>query len=214
MLRALCAIAFTVVVAMPVFGDSIAYSDLGSGGSYDPFISTNITGPNNSEGVLDQSIADLFNASVGGALSQIDVALYWRGGTNSAVISIYTDENNNLGALLFKGTVFNLPAFAPMTTTLATITPSYGSLVSGNNYSLVVDPGAADSAEGWFWNSTGALGTTLVSHGSGFGLSLPFLDAFDVKVNATPVPEPPAWLMSGVAVLFLTCTARWRLLRH
>ncbi len=215
----LCIIALLGCFSLAARADSVAFTDLGSGGSYNPFISTNITGPANNEGVLDQSIADLFNASVGGALSQIDVGLYWRSGTNSAVISIYTDLSNNLGALVFRGTVSNLPVFSSTTTTLATLQPAYGSLIAGTNYFLVVDPGAADTADGWFWNNTSALGTTLVSHGSDFGLSLPILDAFDVRVNTTHVPEPSTWLMIGAELVCLLgaagmCTLRIGALRE
>jgi hypothetical protein len=204
MLRALCAIAFTAVVAMPVFGDSIAYTDLGPGGSH-LVAGFPIAGPS-------QSLADPFTASIGGTLSQIDLGLHNFLGTNSAVISIYTDTNNNLGTLLFSATITNLPPFVGITSNaLASLYPTSGVLVKGNNYFLVVAPGAADTEDFWGTNNTGASGIVLLGEGgSYFSIGNNLLNPFDVRVNAAAVAEPSFWLMLGAESFCLGGAACWK----
>jgi hypothetical protein len=202
----LCTLALAALAAVPALADSVAYTNLGPGDSYSVIAAFSVAGVDNSFGSLGYSWADQFTASVGGNLSQIDVGLANISGTNSAVISIYTDVSNNLGSLLFSGMVSNQPAFGSTTTTLAMLSPNSGILVAGESYFLVVAPGAADTEDAWNFNGTGALGTVLLNQGSGF---VPLLGsptsngAFDVRVNATAAPEPSTWLMLGAELLCL-----------
>lgn len=211
--RAACVVAFTACFALPALADSVTFTDLGSGGSYNGTSSAySVLGVNNTAlpGAY-QSVADPFTASISGTLSQIDLGLGHVSGTNSAVVSIYTDVSNNLGTLVFSGTVFNQPAFDSSSTILATLSATAGILVAGDDYYLVVAPGAADTADAWNFNNTGATGTILFDNGSGFNDSQPdTLQAFDVRVNATTVPEPSSWLTLGAELLCLLAVASWK----
>jgi hypothetical protein len=209
--RVLCAIALISCFALPAVADSVAYTNLGPGGSYNGTSAAYaILGINNSGAPADayQRVADLFTTSIGGTLSKIDLGLGYVGGTNSAVVSIYTDVSNSLGTLVFSGQVSNQPILFSTSTILATLSPGSGALVSGASYFLVVAPGAADTSDGWNYNSIGALGTFLVDNGAGFnpGASST-LQAFDIRVNAAAVPEPSTWLMLGAELFCLVVFA-------
>ncbi|MGH9512833.1 MAG: choice-of-anchor R domain-containing protein [Terriglobales bacterium] len=190
--------ALTAVLAIPSLADSTAFTDLGAGGSYDTMDGFAICGLSSGCGHY-QSTADGFTAEVGGVLSQINVALGYVLGTNSAVVSVYTDVSGGLGSLLFSGTVAGTTS-----TGLATLTPSSGSLVAGHDYFLVITPGAADTFDGWAYNNQNAVGPVLIDNGLGFSNEgSETLEAFDVKVNAATVPEPSSWLMLGAELLLL-----------
>jgi hypothetical protein len=213
--RLLLAIVLVGCFCLPALADSVAYTDLGPGGSYDQVPGWRISGASNNQGYSYLSLAALFAASSGGTLSQIDLGLGNLSGTNSAMISIYSDVSNNLGLLLFSGKVSNQPNFGSATTTLSTLTAGSGVLVAGGNYFLVVVPGGADTNDAWNWNNIGVQGTTLADSGSGFGPPNPgfTLPAFDVRVNAADVPEPSTWLMIGAELLCLLGVAGWRFSR-
>ncbi len=196
--HALRVLALTLFFALPLMADSVAFTDLGPGG--DHFVSGfPISGPS-------QSLANPFTASVGGPLSQIDLGLTNFLGTNSAIISVYTNVNNTLGTQLFSATITGLPPFVNVTSTvLATLYPSSGTLVKGDNYFLVVAPGGTDSEDFWGQNSTGATGNVLLGEGGRYfsiGNNYP-LSAFDVRVASATVPEPSSCLMLEAELLFL-----------
>jgi hypothetical protein len=204
--RIICTITLVACFALPALADDIAYSDLGPGGSFQGYLpAVAIIGASTGYGY--QAIADPFSASVGGPLTQVDIGLGGDAPTyaSTAVISIYTDVNNNLGTLVFSGEVLSAPT--PPTATLTTLSAISGQLVAGDPYFLVVAPGADNTYDGWFNNSTGVLGTILADQGSGF--SGPFntgdpIQAFDVRVqSAAPVPEPSTWAMLGAELFCL-----------
>ncbi|MGH9511948.1 MAG: choice-of-anchor R domain-containing protein [Terriglobales bacterium] len=205
--RILFALALTICLTLPAMADSTAFTDLGPGGSYLCCSTFEIGGGPDAY----EAVANEFTASVGGTLSQVDVGLTNQSGTNSAVVSLYSDVGGTLGSLLFSGTVMNQPQSGTTPTVLATLFPSSGSLVAGDNYFLVVAPGASDTLDGWNFNSTSASGTVLLGIGSGFGSGFTAaLNAFDVKVNTATVPEPSAWLMLGAELICLLAIAAAR----
>jgi hypothetical protein len=201
--RMICTITLAACFALPALADNIAFSSLGPGGSFQGYLpAVAIIGASTGYGY--QAIADPFTASVGGPLTQVDIGL---GGdapyyASTAVISIYTDVNDNLGTLVFSGEIFSAPT--PPTTTLTTLSASSGELVAGDSYFFVVAPGADNTFDAWFNNNIGVQGTILADEGSGFvPVGNPF-DAFDVRVQSTsPVPEPSTWAMLGAELFCL-----------
>ena len=200
--RLLFAIALTGCLSLPAMADSIAFSNLGPAGSYDSTNGYSIFGSSVSS--PPESVAGGFTASVSGTLSQIDLGLGHLSGSNTALVRVYTDVNSDLGALIFSGQVSNQPQFGSTGLSLTALHPSSGALLAGNNYFLLVEPGAAGTFDAWNLNSTNAFGKMLFN-----GISAPAtLPAFEVRVDASPVPEPATWLTLGTGLLAVLSATR------
>ncbi len=203
-------VAFVLLSSLSVlaFADSVAFTDLGSGPLYDQYVGMGIEGKNVSPFGPYQAIALGFTASLGGSLSQIDLGLSNMLGPNTAEVRLYKNLNGGLGSLLFSQAVSNQPSFGLTGSTLVSLQPTSGNLFAGSNYFLVVAPGSANTLDVWNLSNTVSGGTVLADFGNGFAPTTKLLGfgAFDVKVRATPVPEPSVWFMLGMLIICWICT--------
>jgi len=167
---------------------AVIFSDLGVGNSYNCCSAEDVTGSSTSIGY--QAVADGFTSAGTYDVTQIDVALAYLRGTNEAEISLWTDAGGSPGTELGDWTVKDQPFFG--STALTTISGITGvTLAAGNSYYLIVAPIAADTFDGFNFNSTGASGPVLVNNGSGFFQVGTTLNAFAIL----SVAEPSTWAM-------------------
>lgn len=136
-------------------------------------------------------------------LTQIDLALVYTEGTNSAVVSLFTDVADAPGVLIGSWTTSGLPFNFPPVTTVAGITGV--TLSSGASYFLQVSPGGDDTEVGWSENDIGVTGDFYNPPFGGAGMTLP---AFDVLGTASAVPEPSSLAICGMAILALITRRR------
>ena len=168
------------------------------GSSIAPICSSNLSGS------ADLTPAALFVAPGNYNVTQIDVALSYTEGTNSAVISLFTDASDAPGTLLGSWTVSGQP-FNPLPVT--TVSGIGGlTLTSGASYFLEISPGDASTEDGWTYNALGVTGEVYDPPFGGSGLTLP---AFDILGSAlASVPEPASIVISGTALLAIVAARR------
>jgi hypothetical protein len=182
---------------------TILFSDLGPGQSYNCCQGYLVgKGPIGSVAVP----ANSFVASASGPVSEIDVAFQQVVGSDSAVVSLWTNGGNALGTELGSWTVSGFPLLASIGAGgLSTITGISGiTLTAGDTYYLQIMYNAPGYG-GWPFNSQGVTGNVLES-GSPAGTDL--TGAFDVL--AAGVPEPATWAMLSLGVAMIGCAARRR----
>lgn len=167
------------------------FSDFGPGNSYTSGIGWTVSGPASTAGFF-QSVAMPFTSSGDYQLSQIDIALGFAGGTNSATLTLNSDNSGTPGAVLMTWNLSSLPAFGTCCV-VETLTPSSPLLLSsGTLYWVVSNPGTSDTFLAWNLNDMGATGLVELNNGNGFFIAPHSeLGAFDVLGDvATTVPEP------------------------
>lgn len=207
-----------LVLALPAVShaNSVVYSDLGPGKSYDPSNATTspadnweLSGAASADG--EELAAVSFTPSANYDLTKILVAVgFFSGTTNSAYVTLNSDNSGSPGAVIESWTLSELSVLGTTSTITAdqTLTSAPGVLLSsGTTYWIVAvsdSSGASDTIDGWNFNSTGATGTMAYSFdGTTWSTAGdPFiLPAFEVK--GTPVPEPPTFAMLGLALAAL-----------
>jgi len=207
-----------LVLALPVVSraDSVIYSDLGPGNSYDPSNATTnpadnweVSGASSADG--EELVAVPFTPSANYDLTKILIALSFFSGTNNgAYVTLDSDSSGSPGAVIESWTLSDLPTLGSTSTITShqTLTSAPGILLSaGTTYWIVAMPdsaGASDTIDGWNFNSLGDSGTVAYSfdgttwNTDGSPFILPAL-----TVKGTPVPEPPTFAMLGLALAAL-----------
>jgi hypothetical protein len=149
-----------------------------------------------------QSAANPFTSSGNYQLSQIDLALSFLSGTNSATVTLNSDSSGLPGAVLATWNLSSLPVFGTCCT-VETLTPSSTVFLSaGTQYWIVAAPGASNTWDAWNLNNTGATGLIAFDNGTGFfGVSGRTLSAFDVL--GVPEPTTLALVSGGLALLLV-----------
>jgi hypothetical protein len=195
--RTLISIALGVIASVFGAGSSFAsviFSDFSNQAGHYCCGGYAVAGPNSASPGGAQTQADAFTSPINAAVSQIDVALGNLSGTNSAIVSLWTDVGSALGTELGAWTLSGQGKFAPgfkinvySITGISNIT-----LGAGSSYFLQIAPGAADTFDGWYFNRIGYADTHLIN-----GISFPgsIAGAFQVLSPFTPVPEPRGWIV-------------------
>ena len=180
------------------------FSDFGPGNSYTSGIGWTVAGQ--AAGGSFQSVAMPFTSSGDYQLSQIDIALSFADGTNSAVVTLNSDSSGMPGGVLMTWNLLNLPAFGNCCV-VETLSPSSPLLLSsGAQYWLVSNPGTSDTHDAWNFNELGATGLVMLNNGNGFFIAPHSeMGAFDVLGEAgTEVPEPATALLTAGGLLWLS----------
>lgn len=188
------------MLSAPALATTI-FSSLDAGNTYDGGTGWTITGT--SAQVSAQTVASGFVSSGNFSLEQIDVGLSSILGTNSAVVSLWTESGGLPGSQLGSWSVSNQPSFGSSNNTLTTISGISGiNLLSGGAYFLVVAPGAGNTWDAW--NQTGTSGSVLFSTDSGatWSPSTDRLGAFDIIGSSSngAVPEPMTLALLGAGL--------------
>lgn len=173
-------------------GATVIYSNFGPGNSYQGCCGFIVGGSTGGWGGLYMQAAE-FRAPIYASLDQIDVALSNMGGSDTALVGIWTRSAGghpgyNLGSWMVTG----IPAYGSTSNSPMTVSGISGiTLAGGAHYYVSVSPVSNndDSKNGWNFNSIGATGNTQANYGWGWSSSgVGTATAFDVM--GTPVPEP------------------------
>jgi hypothetical protein len=166
-----------------------------------------VQGPSPSVGTGYQAVADSFTPTLNYDLSSIDVAVSFRGianvfGTDSATVSLDSNNAGSPGAVLASATITGLPGLTCCA--VETINVSGVSISAGTEYWVVVTPNNVDTDDIW---NTGA-GVPFVfgneiqaSSGGAWTPQSSPQNAFDVIGTATPEPAGLALGAGGFALL-------------
>jgi hypothetical protein len=153
---------------------------------------------------LEIESAMAFTPSGNFTLTQIDVALSFVIGTNSAMLSLNSDSGGLPDGVIESWTLTGLPVFGTTSNTVQTVIPvSSVSLISGTQYWLVASTIASNTWDAWNWNSIGSNGLVTANLGGGFHPpSTDTQGAFDV-LGTPAVPEPTSivLLATGLGVV-------------
>ncbi len=200
-----CGMALTsLLAAAPAAADSIVFSNLGPGGTYDPRVAYNVSGPA-SQAEEATAIGQSFVPMADFSFDAVDIALNWLLDTNAGTVSLTSDASGQPGAILESFAFTDRPHASNSNTDLATgISTLHPLLHAGTPYWIVA------SAEGdaymvWAINNTGQFGTAFQING-GAWTPRPELAsaAFRVRGSAVEnvVPEPGSFvlLVTGVAI--------------
>jgi hypothetical protein len=189
--RAGLACAAAALVASPAVA-GVIYSDFGPRGAYDFTNGWSVHGPGAGLGAYAEEAAG-FVSPVSGAVRQIDVEAFDYLGSPSLVVSLWTDNSGTPGTELGSWTDNSVPTQQlPYPQPPIVVDVSGVSVVAGQSYFVMLQPGATDTAVTWqdnptdapgiFWNNVEGASSTLAT------------EAFSVL----GVPEPAAWaLMIG-----------------
>lgn len=203
----IAAMAGLGLAAEPAAATTI-YSTFGPGNTFNCCSGTVVTGVLTSGDVFME--AGGFTSPFDADLEQIDIALTWNGGPNTALVSLYTDGGGLPGTAIASWIASGFPDWnSNPTTGAATISGITGvHLTAGTTYYLVagpVDP-SDDTWLAWNYNDQGVVGLQANFQN---GHWYPAYDwtqyAFDVLGTATPappsVPEPAsiALMIGGIA---------------
>lgn len=150
------------------------------------------------------------------SLAQIDIALSFVSGTNSATVELLSDNGDTPGSVLETWSVTGMPTYPTNgdANTLQSLTANASvTLASGNQYWIeAIAP--SDTTLGWNLSNTGSGGSAAygtISQG-GYTMSDP-LSAFDVLGNAPSVtPEPSSLLLFTTGILAIALVTRRRVL--
>jgi hypothetical protein len=197
-------LSITVMAGMLVSAANaqLAVNTFGPGQTFNQFggepIGSDVYGPS-----FYQSMGEQFTSGASGVVTDISVAFHSIAGPTDGVISLETDNAGSLGTVMESWDVSSLPGFNTAgVVDVSNSSPSV-SLVSGQNYWLLLTPGSGATVDAWmdatdmtpknlvFSYDGGATWTPTTFHGGAF------------SVQVTPEPAPFAALGLGVLGLAL-----------
>ena len=208
-------VAYSCLFLCTIFGGGtlatagVAYSDLGSPPSYQCCTGWDVSGIDSGVGLTEEAME--FTSLASGNVSEIDVALSYILGANSATVSMWTSVNGIPGAELGSWAVSNQPVFGTTDTLLTSIQVSGITVTQGQQYFIVV-AGDATTYDAWNLNDQGILGQVAQNNGSGWEPGPGGLGGMEILTAGT-APEPGSAVLFGSGVTSLGLVLRRRL-RH
>jgi hypothetical protein len=187
-------------------------STFGPGDSFNTGVGWRVDGPN-SDVRTNESLAAMFMPTQNYTLTSFEIAAFHFSGENSYLFSLVADNGG-----LPTGSAIVSPFASAITTPGANINVfgASGSLMAGNKYWLVMEPGAPTAHAGWNWNSIGQGGFASKNVFTG-GNWLTFQGATPTfRVNGRPsgptnlTPEVPGSVQMGAVLLALGAVALYK----
>ena len=187
-------------VAGEVASADVIFNDFGPSYSYDCCTGWAVFGASSSIGPLVPAM--FFTSPQNDNVTQIDLALGYLQGTNSAVVSLWTDVANTPSTELGSWPVSGQPSFGISSSTpITTISGITGiSLDAGGSYFLEVSPGNSDTLDAWNLNTSGY--TTLIALNGAPFTSAATSAAFDIIGDPVPEPASLALIAGSVSGVF------------
>ncbi len=200
-------ITMLVLIPFTASAQQVAYTDLGSGNSFDQGIGWAEDGPlDGSTFKYSQGMEFISHAT--GKLSSIDIALNGLNVSTSNPLDIYLTSSmptspSDITGVLESYTLTSLPLSASNLSTLTSLMNP--TLAQGNTYYLTVVAVGKASAS-WQWNSQGIAGNLIRSlNGGNYAVvGETTLGAFSVNLLPPAVPEASSF--AGVALMGLGST--------
>ncbi len=192
----------------PCLSDTI-YTNLGPGETYNAGTAVFVT-DTGAPPFFYQAEARLFTSPGDYNVTQIDIALVYIQGTNSATVSLRTDDLGMPGTVLTSWDLSGLPSFSGISGTTAITGAQVISGISdltlsaGQSYFLEADPGRADSQMGWFGiPPVNSVTFTASSPGGPWFVEGLYDLAFSVNGDPVATPEPSTIMidLAGLAAL-------------
>jgi hypothetical protein len=147
------------------------------------------------------SMGMAFTPSSNAFLTQIDVAVWWESGTNSVILTLDSDNSGIPGTVIDSWTLNNLPPFGICCTAETATALSPISLTAGDQYWIVVAPGASNTRAGW--TNTNTLGRLADQADGPFVPGTSTLSAFEVDGVETPEPSSTLLVAAALALIVL-----------
>jgi hypothetical protein len=197
-LQLVCGIALTSLLgAAPAHADSIVFSNLGPGGTYDAGVGYNVSGPT-SQAEEATAIGQPFVPLADYTFDALDIALNWVLDTNAGTVSLASDASGQPGAILESFRFTDRPHMSSTATNLAVGMSTVHPLLRAGTPYWIVASADGDAYMSWNLNNTGRFGTAIQING-GPWIPRPELAsaAFRVRGSAAEniVPEPASLLL-------------------
>ena len=197
------ALSLVCMTAIPAWGGTVIFSDLGPSDSYMPNTSYALGSPISTDDYVAAS-AFTVGGSLSFTLSTIEVAANLVSGTNQLFISIDADSSGLPGATLESFTINNeLPQVGTYSSGNLLLATSviHPLLTAGSQYWVVLS--APDTTwAGWNFNSTGVTGPLYQSN-NGVPVNSGTLTLGAMRITGNVVPEPSSLVLSCMAALSL-----------
>ena len=197
----------TVITTLLVTGanvdaDTIVFSNLGPGGTYDPGAGWVVGDVGH-----DYDQATRFTPSRTSRLISLELGISFDEGTNALDVWLMTDENGWPGTIIENVQVFNLPQFGSSATELTNAASVLRPLLRlGTPYWVAASGVESHSFFAWNWNVTGDIGIVGRIDGGPWMRDPGIKPAGALRVNA--VPEPTAVGLLGVTAVALILRRR------
>jgi len=179
--------------------DSIIFSNLGPGDTYDPGVEYAVSGPL-SQAEEATAIGQPFVPIADFRFDSVEVALNWLLDTNAATVSLRSDLGGQPGSVLESFQFANLPHASSSNTDLALGDSLQHPVLHAGSQYWIVATADGDAFMGWALNDTGQFGTTIRINDDGW-TARPDLASAAFRVRGsqveTVVPEPTSLLLLG-----------------
>lgn len=213
-LRQGCALLAGVLLAAPAYAgaDSIIFSNLGPGGTYDPGTAYNVSGPL-SQAEEASAIGQPFVPTADFAFDAVEVALNWLLDTNAGAVSLMSDLGGQPGSVLESFQFANRPHLTSTDTDLAQGLSLQHPLLHARTQYWIVATAEGDAFMVWNFNNTGQLGTAIRINDEEW-TARPDLSSAAFRVRGSRVEnvvaEPTSLLLLGTAAIGLIARRRSR----
>jgi hypothetical protein len=195
-----------VVLAFPAFGATIVFSTYAPGATYDPIAAYTVG--------MGYTTGNLFQPSMSGKLTEIDLALGHYPGTQDDIVNIQlmTDNNGAPGSLLEAFTVQATSPFGTQGTVVPALSVAQPILDADQAYWLLMTSDA-QSNNPWYYNTLNVTGLVWSSWNNGTFFPDSPMATFTVFDSEIYAPEPSSFALV-VCALCLGVAVRALLIRR